>query len=251
MQYGVLGLGAVAWTDGWTGNGPEPGQRLSIDPARLLELLRGLPASQALLTDLKRAVTTGRTVAVFVSADRQVAEIATGSSRYVLTVPARDSVLAALVGRPEGRTDTLTAARAPAGPQASVDLSSTRNAPAEPGVLWQSPSVSGHPADSPVTVAFSWLGTPVQLEINPDAGGRQDAQAGEEAQVCSASLRLQLPHLGALSATIRLCGSTVAVSIECDDRARVQDELNALAQALSARGLVSAHVGAVSSALAP
>jgi hypothetical protein len=60
--------------------------------------------------------------------------------------------------------------------------------------------------------------------------------------VC-ATLRLQLPHLGRFDAHIRLCGSTVAVSVDCASDRVVEEHLADLRQRLVARGLASAHVG--------
>jgi hypothetical protein len=211
-----------------------------MDPARLLEILRGLPASRALLADLQRAASTGRAVQVTVSPDRQIAEIATGSGHYVLTQAARNLVLAELIGRsPVGAARTLPPPAADGGK--ANPGSGTRSPPAS-GILWESPSTGSRHALPAESIALPWLGPNANLKIGRDGSGAASAEPG--AVVYCATVRLELPQLGPFAAHIRLCGSTVAVSIECDDPARFQSHLAALGQALAGRGLVSAHLGA-------
>jgi hypothetical protein len=242
MDSGVVGLTAVAWSDAWNAAAPEQGLRLTVDPARLLELLRGMPVARALLSDLQRAVSTGRSVELIVSPDRQVAEIAAGSGHYLLTPAARNSVLAALVARPQA---AAIAARAPSAPAHGGDDSgadAVEHAPAPPpGILWESPSAARERAPSEL-IALPWLGQAATLEVRRDgAGGGSGAEARSE--VVDATLHLQLPRLGRFDAHIRVCGHAVAVSIDCASTNEVEPQLAALQQRLSAQGLVSAHVG--------
>jgi hypothetical protein len=248
MDSGVLGLGAVAWAEAWNAAGPEPGLRLSVDPARLLELLRGLPVARALLQDLQRAAGAGRSVEVLVSPDHQVAEIATGSSHYVLTVAARNSVLAALLGT--GRAEAMSgragpgSAHDPAAVAGAIGLS--RGPPAASGILWEAPTAVARDRAPSESLALPWLGPAAYLEVRRD-GARAGAAHEPQPAVTSATLHLELPHLGPFDAHIRVCGSAVAVSIDCPGAADVEARLGALQQRLSDRGLVSAHVGMASS----
>jgi hypothetical protein len=246
MDSGVHGLGAVSWADAWTGAAPEPGLRLSVDPARLLELLRGLPVARALLSDLQRAASAGRSVELIVSPDHQVAEIATGSAHYVLTVAARNSVLAALIGRSQaGPTSNRTPpllVHDETGAHAAGAASS--RAPAAAGILWEAPTAMVRERTPSESIALPWLGPAAYLEVRRDAsGGGSSAEPGTG--VYCATLHLQLPELGRFDAHIRVCGSAVAVSIACAGATAVEPQLAGLQQRLSARGLVSAHVGMV------
>jgi hypothetical protein len=246
MDSGVIGLGAVVWTDAWNGAGPEPGLRLSVDPARLLELLRGVPASRALLSDLQRAVSTGRLVELIVSLDREIAEISTGSGHYVLTVAARNTVLAALIGQPQVEAMSTNPPPAPGGGQESStpDSAAWSRARPVPGILWESPSAVNRHAVPTESIALPWIGPDAYLRVGRDgAGGGSSPEEGSG--VTCATLHLQLPQLGAFEAHIRLCGSAVAVSIDCPGAAGIEAQLELLEQRLSARGLVSAHVGLV------
>jgi flagellar hook-length control protein FliK len=242
MDSAVLGLGAVAWTDAWNAAVPEAGLRLSIDPTRLLELLRGLPVARALLSDLQQAESAGRPVQLIVSPDRQIAEIATGSGHYVLTTAARNSVLAAFLGRPQG---TVT----PESPPAASDRSNgAQNAPApsrgaaSPGVLWESPSLANRAQPPSEAIALPWLGADAYLEVRRDGGrGRPDSEP--ESDMRCATLRLQLPRLGRFEADIRVCGNTVAVSLDCSDPGSIEAQLPELQQRLSGQGLTAVHVG--------
>jgi len=242
MDSGVLGLGAVAWTDAWNSAAPETGLRLPVDPARLLELLRGMPVSRALLSDLQRAASAGHTVELIVSPDHQIAEIATGAGHYVLTQAARNAVLAALVGR-------LPAPPASNRPGPGADRSASipegleHSRPCAPGVLWASPSVSARDRAPFESIALPWLGPSAYLEVAPDGSGTTPGGDGQEPAMRCARLHLELPHLGRFDAEIRVCGSTVAVLVGCADPAIVQPRLSELQRALSAQGLVSAHVG--------
>jgi hypothetical protein len=244
MDTGVLGLGAVVWTDAWNGAAPEPGLRLSVDPARLLELLRGVPASRALLSDLQRAVSTGRTVELIVSLDHEIAEVATGSGHHVLTVAARNTVLAALTGRPQVEATSTAPPPAPGAGKASStpDSAASSRARPAPGILWESPSaVNRHPAPTE-SIALPWLGPDAYLTVGREgAGGGSSPDQGSG--VTCATLHLELPELGSFEAHIRLCGTAVAVSIDCPGAAGIEAKLGLLEQRLSARGLVSAHVG--------
>ncbi|HEX4586269.1 MAG TPA: hypothetical protein VH183_15685 [Burkholderiaceae bacterium] len=242
MESGVLGLGAVSWSDAWNAAAPEPGLRLSVDPARLLELLRGMPVARALLSDLQRASSAGRSVGLFVSPDHQVAEIATGSGHYVLTVAARNSVLAALVGR--SQTDAMPNRIAPvsARDQAGADPAVPQRAHAAPGILWEAPTAAARERAPSETIALPWLGPAAHLEVRRD-GARGGSSGEPESGVVCATLHLQLPDLGHFDAHIRVCGSAVAVWIDCAGAADVEQQLAALQRRLSARGLVSAHVG--------
>jgi hypothetical protein len=247
MDSGVLGLGAVAWRDAWNASAPEPALRLPVDPERLLALLRGLPVARALLSDLQRAAAAGRSVELIVSPDRQIAEIATGSGHYVLTTAARDSVLAELIGRSQTGAAANRAAvaslRANAGPGASASAPS--RAPA--GILWEAPTAAPRDGMPSETIALPWFGPAAYLEVRRDGTGGA-AEADEAAGVYSATLHLHLSQLGPFDAHIRLCGSTVAVSIECARGADIEPRLTELKERLSAQGLVSAHVGMARSA---
>jgi len=239
MDYGILGLGAVAWTDAWNAAAPEPGLHLSVDPARLLELLRGMPVARALLTNLQRAATAGRSVELIVSPDRQIAEIATGSTHYVLTAPARNSVLAALLDRPQ--TGPVSNAQ-PAAPAAREAAPPPRAAPAPaPGILWESPALARDRAPSE-SIALPWLGPAAYLEVRRDGGGSGTSQEQQSAVSC-ATLHLHLPQLGRFDAQVRVCGSTVAVSVACAAAGLVEARLTDLERHLSAQGLLPAHVG--------
>jgi hypothetical protein len=244
MDSGVLGLGAVAWADAWSAAAPEPGLRLPVDPARLLDLLRGLPIARTLLSDLQRAAAAGRSVELFVSPDRQVVEVATGSGHHVLTVPARNSVLAALLGRSLSASVAPRAGSAPVQDRSAADgggIEPSRPPPA-PGILWQAPKAAPAERAPAESIALPWLGPDARLEVRREgAGNRPDPQDGSE--VVCATLRLQLPHLGRFDAHIRLCGSTVAVSVDCASDRVVEEHLADLRQRLVARGLASAHVG--------
>jgi hypothetical protein len=246
MDSGVLGLGAVAWSDAWNAAAPEPGLRLAIDPARLLELLQGLPVARTLLADLQRAVSAGRTVQLIVSPDHQVAEIVAGSGHYVLTVSARNSVLAAVIGRSQAQPTPSRLPPEPAHDRAGLTLEETTHtrAPPAPGILWESPSAAREPAPSQ-SMALPWLGPAAYLEVRRD-GSRGGSVSEPGSEVTCATLHLQLPRLGSLEAHIRVCGSAVAVSIDCANAAAFESELAGLQQQLSARGLVSAHVGLAS-----
>jgi len=241
MDSGVLGLAAVAWTDSWNAAASESGLRLPVDPVRLLELLRGQPVARALLTDLQRAASAGRSVELIVSADHQVAEIATGAAHYVLTQAARNAVLAALVGRSPAPVPVRAASAQPTHVTAEPLESVVTSRPPPAGILWEPPS--GSRAHAPLeTIALPWLGPAAHLEVQRDrTGGASSAQPRSE--VVCATLRLQLPRLGRFDAHIRVCGSAVAVSIDCSDAARVETRLGSLQQRLQAPGLVSAHVG--------
>jgi hypothetical protein len=174
MDSGVLGLGAVAWTDAWNAAAPEAGLRLSIDPARLLELLKDVPASRALLSDLQRAVPAGRTVELLVTPDRQVAEIATGTSHYVLTVAARNAVLQALVGpvRAEAPRQGGRGEAAAAGEHTLRE--SGRAGGVASGVLWRSPGAGSHVGSPLLAVPLAGFGPQARLEIARD-GAEQGA----------------------------------------------------------------------------
>ena len=247
MDSGVLGLGAVAWRDAWNAAAPEPALRLPVDPERLLALLRDMPVARALLSDLQRAAAAGRSVEVIVSPDRQVAEVATGSGRYVLTAAARDSVLAELIGRSHiGAASNRASIGSPrdSGSPAAAAHAPTR-APA--GILWEAPTAVARDGAPSETIALPWLGSAAYLQVRRDnANGA--GEADEAACVHCATLHLQLPHLGSFDAHIRVCGSTVAVSIECARSIEVGVRLTELQQRLSAQGLVSAHVGMARSA---
>jgi len=247
MDSGVLGLGPVTWTDGWNAPGSESGLRLPVDPARLLEVLRGVPVARALLTDLQRAVSAGRSVELIVSADHQVAEIATGSAHYVLTQAARNAVLAALVSRAplpvslrEPSSSSQSSPNHPASGSTQEPVVTSRPPPS--GVLWEAPTASRERAPLEV-IALPWLGPAAYLEVQRDrAGGASGPQP--QSEVASARLHLQLPQLGPFDAHIRVCGSAVAVSVECAGAPRLDAQLAALQQRLQAQGLVSAHVSA-------
>jgi Flagellar hook-length control protein FliK len=242
MDSGVLGLGAVAWREAWNAAGPEPGLRLPVDPARLLALLRDMPVARALLSDLQRAAAAGRTVELFVSPDRQVAEISTGAGHYVLTAVARDSVLAQLLGTSRagavsGRAP-MSAPRESAGPAAG---NQTSKAPT--GILWEAPGAAARHEAPLESIALPWFGSTARLDVWRDGTGGGTG-ADESSSVHCATLRLQLPQLGRFDAHIRLCGSTVAVSIDCARAAQIEPRLAELQQRLAAHGLVSAHLSA-------
>jgi hypothetical protein len=245
MDSSVLGMGAVAWSDAWNAATPDAVLRLPVDAARLLELLRGLPVSRALLTDLQRAAAAGHTVDLLVSSDRQVAEIATGSGHYVLTVPARNAVLDALIGRssPEPASPRSTAAPQADRPGSTPEASTPLRQPPAPGVLWQPPSAFTRGQAQSEPLALPWLGPGAYLEVDPNASGTASADGGSDTAVRCARLHLQLPRLGRFDADIRVCGSTVAVLVDCADHAAVQPRLAELQLGLTTQGLISAHVG--------
>jgi hypothetical protein len=242
MDSAVLGLGAVAWRDAWNAAAPEAALRLPVDPERLLALLRDMPVARALLSDLQRAAAAGRSVEVIVSPDRQVAEVATGSARYVLTAAARDSVLAGLIGRSPVASASN---RAPIGsPRDNGAPTASTNAPtrAPAGILWEAPTAVARNGAPSETIALPWLGSAAYLEVRRDSANGA-GEGDEAARVYSATLHLDLSQLGPFDAHIRVCGSTVAVSIECAQGSDVEARLGELQQRLSAQGLVSAHVG--------
>jgi hypothetical protein len=241
MDSGVLGLTAVTWIEGWKAAGSESGLRLPVDPARLLELLRGVPVARALLADLQRAASAGRSVELIVSADHQVAEIATGSAHYVLTQAARNAVLAALIDRSQLQVSirersSQSHAEAGASPE---PVGTSRPRPA--GILWEVPSAARERAP-PEAVALPWLGPAAYLEVQRDRNGGGPGSQPQSEVVC-ATLHLQLPKLGPFDAHIRVCGSAVAVWIDCAGATGVEAHLAALQQRLQAQSLVSAHVG--------
>jgi hypothetical protein len=243
MDSGVLGLGAVTWSEAWHAAAPEAGLRLSVDPVRVLELLRGMPVARALLSDLQRAASAGRSVELIVSPDRQIAEIATGSSHYVLTTAARNSVLTALIGKSQAEpTPNRTAAASGADPRDTNPGGTAPSRASAPGILWQAPTAAARDRTPFESIALPWLDPEARLEVRRE-GGRSAASPEDESAVVCATLHLQLPQLGRFDAHIRVCGNAVAVSIDCAAAADVEPQLAALQQRLSARGLVSAHVG--------
>jgi hypothetical protein len=248
MDSSVLGLGAVAWTEAWNATATDTGLRLAVDPARLLVLLKDVPASRALLSDLQRAVPSGRTVELLVSADRQVAEISTGTSRYVLTMAARNVVLNALLATSPDNAPRAGSRPLPPGHEPSATLVASRSVAPAAGILWQSPSAAAHVDGPMLTLALPWLGLQAQLEVGRDGKRQAGTAEAAEAQVHFATLRLQLERIGAIAARIRVCGSTVAILIECPDPERLDPHLDALTRALSDHGLQTAHVGAVGAA---
>jgi hypothetical protein len=241
MDSGVLGLGAVTWSEAWNASPSESGLRLPVDPVRLLELLRGMPVARALLTDLQRAASAGRSVELIVSSDRQVAEIATGSGHHVLTPAARNAVLAVLIGRtqlPASIRDSSTQRQVASDPAPEPSVASR---PRPTGILWEVPSAPREHAPSEA-IALPWLGPAAYLEVHRDRAGGGSAPEPQSEVVC-ATLHLQLPRLGRFDAHIRVCGSAVAVSIDCIEATGVEAGLTALQRRLQAQGLVSAHVG--------
>ncbi len=243
MDSGVLGLGAVAWSDAWHAAAPEAGLRLSVDPVRVLELLRGMPVARALLSDLQRAASAGRSVELIVSPDRQIAEIATGSSHYVLTAAARNSVLTALIGKSQAEpTPNRAAPASGADPRDTNPGGTAPSRASAPGILWQAPTAAARDRTPFESIALPWLDPAARLEVRRE-GGRSAASPEDESAVVCATLHLQLPQLGRFAAHIRVCGNAVAVSIDCAAAADVEPQLAALQQRLSACGLVSAHVG--------
>jgi hypothetical protein len=248
MDSGVGGLGPVTWTNGWNAVASESGLRLPIDPARLLEVLRGVPVARALLTDLQRAVAAGRSVELIVSADQQVAEISTGSGHYVLTQAARNAVLAALVNRSQWPASAREPSRpsqnqpaAGAGLEAGQEAVMTSR-PVPTGILWEVPSAARERMPMEM-IALPWLGPAAYLEVQRDRGGTPSG-AQPRSEVASAKFHLELPLLGRFDAHIRVCGSAVAVSVDCAGVPRLEAQLPALQQRLQAQGLVSAHVSA-------
>ena len=243
MDSGVLGLGAVAWSEAWHAAAPEAGLRLSVDPVRVLELLRGMPVARALLSDLQRAASAGRSVELIVSPDRQIAEIATGSSHYVLTAAARNSVLTALIGKSQAEpTPNRAAPASGADPRDTNPGGTAPSRASAPGILWQAPTAAARDRTPFESIALPWLDPAARLEVRRE-GGRSAASPEDESAVVCATLHLQLPQLGRFDAHIRVCGNAVAVSIDCAAGADVEPQLAALRQRLSACGLVSAHVG--------
>jgi hypothetical protein len=250
MDSGIHGLGAVAWTNAWNSAAPETGLRVPVDPSRLLDLLRGLPVARALLSDLQEAESAGRSVELVVSPDRQVAEIVTSAGHYVLTAAARNAVLAAFLGRPQGAPAT---GASPAGldrpDAAQASAGAPKGAPSS-GVLWESPTLANRAHPPAEAIALPWLGADAHLEVRRDpGGGRPDTEP--QSRVHHAKLHLQLRALGRLDVEIRLCGNTVAVSVDCSSRERVAPELAALQRRLSEQGLTAAHVGLSTEGSAP
>jgi hypothetical protein len=244
-----MGLGAVTWSDAWNATASESSLRLPVDPARLLELLRGVPVARALLADLQRAVSTGRSVELIVSPDRQIAEIATGSGHYVLTQAARNAVLPALVVHSQAPVPSREASTQETleGGVSAEPAATSR--PRPPGILWEVPSAPRQRV-ALETIALPWLSPSAYLEVQRDrSGGGCDPQP--QSEVAFARLHLQLAQLGPFDATIRVCGSAVAVSIDCAGANDVEAQLAALQQRLQARGLVSAHVGMASQQSTP
>jgi hypothetical protein len=240
MDSGVLALAAVAWADGWNAGTPESGLRFSIDPVRLLELLRGTPVARSLLTDLQRAASAGHCVELIVSADHQMAEIATGSGHYILTQAARNAVLAAVLNRSQWPASMRESSTQRHEADASAEFVPTSQ-PRPAGILWEVPSA--HRLHAPLeALALPWLGPAAQLQVQRD---RTDGGSGADAQseVVSATLHLQLPRLGRFDASIRVCGNAVAVLIDCAGATHAEAQLGVLQQRLQTHGLVSAHVG--------
>jgi hypothetical protein len=249
MDSGIHGLGAVAWTNAWNSAAPEAALRVPVDPSRLLDLLRGLPVARALLSDLQEAQSAGRSVELIVSPDRQVAEIATGTGHYLLTAAARNSVLAAFLGRLQGALAAGPSAAAPERPDAQAPAEASRAAPSS-GVLWESPTLANRAHLPTEAIALPWLGGDASLEVRRDrAGSRPDSEP--ESLVHHATLHLQLPAMGRFDVEIRLCGNTVAVSVDCSDCDRIEPHLAALQQRLSAQGLTAVHVGLSTQLRAP
>lgn len=234
MASPLTGLAAVAWSAAWQGAAAEAGLRLSVDASRLLGLLRGLPVAQALLDDLQLAQSAGKPVQVVIAPDRQSAQVITSFGRFVLTGAARDSVLGGLLGRPPGAPAAVEAA------PAQAERSS--KAPDAPGVLWQAPKAPAAQGVPAQILALPWLGASASLQVRRDGAGRPPSQS-DGTDVQRAALRLQLPHLGHFEAQIRLCGNTVAISIDSACAPVVQGELNKLEQRLASQGLIVAHVG--------
>jgi hypothetical protein len=242
MDSGVHGLAAVAWSEAWNAAASEAGLRVPVDPARLLDMLRGMPVARALLSDLQRAVAAGRSVELLVSPDRRIAEIATGSAHYVLTALARDCVLAELIGRSHAAP---MAARAPSAPaRESAETSAAEGTPTRPapaGILWEAPTAASRDGTPSEPIALPWLGPAAQLQVRREGAGR-GAVCDDATSVYCADLRLQLPQLGRFEAHIRVCGGAVAVSIDCAKAADVEAELSTLQQRLLVCGLTSAHL---------
>jgi hypothetical protein len=259
MDSSVIGLGAVAWTDAWRSATPDNLLRLSIDPARLLELLKGLPVSKALVADLQKAVPSGRAVEVLVTADHEVAEIHAGSGLHLLTAAARDAVLKAL-GAALPASAAHLARSGPAAVPPDVDTFERESRPQ--GVLWQAPGAAhtgagqasaGLSAAATATELFSlalpWLGAAAQLQVERDGAGpgTTDEETRGAPRVFCATLKLELPRFGPFEARIRVCGNAVAVEVQGCGRdggaAAVGAHLDELAQGLRRQGLECAHVG--------
>lgn len=260
MDSSVIGLGAVAWADAWNAATPDAVLRLSIDPARLLDLLKGLPVSKALLADLQKAVPTGRNVEVAVTADREVAEVRTGAAHHLLSAAARDVVLKALAADLPGPAATASRAAAagvppaPMGGAAATGQQGLDHLERPGGVLWQAPAAAHAGAPSPgaaalLSLALPWLGGAAQLQVECDGAGPDsgDDRPGSQraARVFLATLKLELPALGPFEARIRACGNAVAVEIVSPGAgaAGLGARLDELAQGLRRQGLDCAHVG--------
>ncbi len=86
--------------------------------------------------------------------------------------------------------------------------------------------------------AQAWPGQPFELLIERDRERHPEADnAGDDTSLFQATLRLDLPNLGALQARIRVMHATVGVQIESGLSAALLPELSQLESALAARGL--------------
>ncbi len=84
----------------------------------------------------------------------------------------------------------------------------------------------------------AWAGQPIQLEIECDRErNREAANLGDATGLFLATLHLNLPHLGAVRACIRVIDTTVGVHIEAGFASALAPELPQLTAALSTRGL--------------
>ncbi|HEY8606495.1 MAG TPA: flagellar hook-length control protein FliK [Noviherbaspirillum sp.] len=81
-----------------------------------------------------------------------------------------------------------------------------------------------------------WPGQELEWEVSRDQGG---GGAGQEVACWSSAVRFELPHLGAVSATIRLLGGRVQLQVNTDSddaAALLRGHADSLAQALDAAG---------------
>jgi hypothetical protein len=95
--------------------------------------------------------------------------------------------------------------------------------------------------------AQAWPGQACQLELRRESAEHKRGATGaaDPAAVFAATLKLDLPRLGPLEVTVRLAGSSVAVTAAGAAHAQIAPQLPALGEALQARGLNPAALLAV------
>lgn len=100
----------------------------------------------------------------------------------------------------------------------------------------------------------AWHGQPMQLELGRDPHAVHDAEqggGGAVEPVFAARLRIELPHLGAVEARVRLAGDRIAILVEGESvpHARaLEAALPEIREALAARGLKAILLQAIPAA---